>query len=312
MATATTGSSSGGSAAASTPSPKVQVTTLPRHGGRALVTIDKVSEGDVLLVERPIAAAQFAWNEACKYTACGYCMRSLETAAGMFARLAELSTLPSLPHPECCQASPDETVPCTKGCESVYCTAYCRAAAWEDHHQYLCSKGPQGALVSKLREAWKAFHPPPETTSIELLCRIVTLVVTKSASSAVLVDAAADAEAGGEEGEARNVFAGTPFAHFCSEVELPGGFRHKTLDIDWSTSVDHIRLLMLELFTSLFPGSTAVPAVLSQAGFRSILAMVGRNGAGVGTSAIAAYDAKVTVVDMSEIDRLKLDTLLNG
>jgi hypothetical protein len=272
--------------------------------GRALVATRDVVAGEVMLTEAPLAAAQFAWNASCGYRACGQCLRSLETAAEMFQRLAALDKPPTLPHADtCCASSSLTPVGCPAGCSAVYCGEACRDAAWRDHHVHMCPLGEHGEIVSALQEAWREFHSPPETTSAELLCRIVVAAVGAASDSASADDTEID------DG---NPFAATPFSHFCSEVELPGGMRHKTLDREWAEPVEKIRLLMGDLFRHVFPGSRTAAAVLSERGFRALVALVGRNGAGVGTSAIAAYDAKVTALEMDDIERLRLDTLLNG
>lgn len=265
--------------------------------GRCLVSTQNITEGDLILVERPVAVAQFAWNEACGYRACGWCLRSLETAAEMFTRLAALPSPPALPHPECCSSTPELSVKCKEGCAAQYCTEDCRNSAWQQHHKYLCTEGPHGGRVAKLYEAWREFHQPPETTSIGLLCQIV-----------VAVGNATD----GQKETTEDPFENTPFSAFCREVELEGGFKHKTLDDGWAASIDHIRLLMLELFTEVFPGSAAVARLLAPSGFMAMMALVGRNGAGVGTSAIAAYDAKATALEMPDAERDDMDALLNA
>lgn len=234
--------------------------------GRALVTTRDVAAGEVMLTEAPLAAAQFAWNAACGYRACGQCLRSLEPAAEMFRRLAGLDRPPALPHvDECCLASRLDVVGCQAGCSTEYCSEECRDMAWREHHMHLCPLGEHGAAVTALQDAWKEFHSPPETTSAELFCRVVIAAVTSSTS-----DHSMDVD------DDNHPFAGTPFAAFCSETELPGGFTHKTMDPEWSVPAEHIRRLMIGLFDRVFPGSHVAAAALSEPGFRALVAMVGR------------------------------------
>lgn len=61
--------------------------------------------------ERPVVSSQFLWNEFYKYTACEYCLRSLETAENQSRRLTENEAL-TLPYPECDETKPSQYVKC--------------------------------------------------------------------------------------------------------------------------------------------------------------------------------------------------------
>ena len=61
----------------------VEVRDLGALRGRALFATRDFQKGDIILKEAPIVAAQFCWNKTCKYHACDYCLRSVETATEM-------------------------------------------------------------------------------------------------------------------------------------------------------------------------------------------------------------------------------------
>ena len=83
--------------------------------GRGLFSKTSIEKGAVILQEKPIVSAQFAWNELYKYRACEFCMGPLETAEENSRRLTENPSL-ILPFPECCEVKPAECVSCP-GCQ---------------------------------------------------------------------------------------------------------------------------------------------------------------------------------------------------
>ena len=61
-----------------------------------------LNSGDVILIEKPLVCSQFSWNKTYSYTACEYCMKSMETAQNMARRLSSKYDL-ELPHvDQCC------------------------------------------------------------------------------------------------------------------------------------------------------------------------------------------------------------------
>lgn len=81
--------------------------------GRGLYAKTHIKSGDVIFEETPIVSCQFSWNELYKYTACEYCLRSIETAEAMAQRLTNNPAL-VLPHPECCEVKTDQIVTCPR------------------------------------------------------------------------------------------------------------------------------------------------------------------------------------------------------
>ena len=70
--------------------------------GKGMFAKNKVKEGDQIVIEKPLICCQFSWNSLYKYTACDYCLKSLESAEEMARRLTGKPGL-SLPHKECCE-----------------------------------------------------------------------------------------------------------------------------------------------------------------------------------------------------------------
>ena len=79
--------------------------------GKGLYAKKFIKEGEVIFTEKPLVCAQFSWNELYKYTACDFCLRSLESAEEMGRRLSNNGTL-VLPHPECCKVEKNNHVSC--------------------------------------------------------------------------------------------------------------------------------------------------------------------------------------------------------
>ena len=71
--------------------------------GKGLFANKNFKEGEVIFEEKPLVCSQFLWNAMYKYTACGGCMKSLETAEQMARRLTGNVSL-ELPYAsKCCE-----------------------------------------------------------------------------------------------------------------------------------------------------------------------------------------------------------------
>ena len=71
--------------------------------GKGLFASKNFNEGEVIFEEKPLVCSQFLWNSMYKYTACGGCMKSLETAEQMARRLTGNASL-ELPYAsKCCE-----------------------------------------------------------------------------------------------------------------------------------------------------------------------------------------------------------------
>ena len=81
----------------------VSIKQVNQQKGKGLFASKDFREGEVIFEEKPLVCSQFLWNSMYKYTACGACLKSLETAEEMTRRLSGNSTL-ELPYvSKCCE-----------------------------------------------------------------------------------------------------------------------------------------------------------------------------------------------------------------
>ncbi|XP_037091255.1 SET and MYND domain-containing protein 5-like [Pollicipes pollicipes] len=137
-----------------------------------------------------------------------------------------------------------------------------------------------------LQETWKKMHYPPETACIMLVARMLATVRQ-----------AADTEG-----------AVNLFMQFCHRtVNEEEEIAHKMLGVQFSDQLETLRKLMSDaLYTP------DVHQWLTPAGFRSLIALVGTNGQGVGTSAISVWVRNCTSLDLPPEEQDKLDEVINS
>uniref|UniRef100_A0A8C7DT41 Protein-lysine N-trimethyltransferase SMYD5 n=1 Tax=Oncorhynchus kisutch TaxID=8019 RepID=A0A8C7DT41_ONCKI len=155
----------------------VEVRFIDKIKGKGLFAKKAIKKGDTIFIERPLVSAQFLWNSLYKYKACEFCLRALETAEDNARRLSGIPDL-SLPHPELCKVHPELHQACPQ-CQVMYCSNECRQAAADQYHRALClgtSQEDPNHPISKLKDAWRSMHYPPETSSIMLMARMVATV----------------------------------------------------------------------------------------------------------------------------------------
>ena len=84
---------------------RVSVKQVNPQKGKGLFAAKAFQQGEVIFEEKPLVCSQFLWNSLYKYTACGFCMKSLETAEDMARRLSGNATL-ELPYAsKCCDVT---------------------------------------------------------------------------------------------------------------------------------------------------------------------------------------------------------------
>uniref|UniRef100_A0A671WS01 Protein-lysine N-trimethyltransferase SMYD5 n=1 Tax=Sparus aurata TaxID=8175 RepID=A0A671WS01_SPAAU len=243
------------------------------HGGKGLFAKKSIKKGDVIFLERPLVSAQFLWNALYKYKACDYCLRALETAEENARRLSGIPGL-NLPHPELCRVRPELHQACPQ-CQVMYCSSECRQAAAEQYHRVLClgpSQEDPDHPINKLKDAWRSMHYPPETSSIMLMARMVAAV--KQAK---------------DKAHWQKLFS-----HFCSRAaNEEEEIAHKLLGEKFRVSYRHV--------TSWF-----VPE-----GFRSLFALVGTNGQGIGTSSLSQWVHACDSLELPAQQREQLDSFID-
>ncbi|XP_067928201.1 histone-lysine N-trimethyltransferase SMYD5-like isoform X2 [Watersipora subatra] len=253
--------------------------------GRGLFTTEYVRAGDVLFEEEPLVACQFSWNACCHFDACDYCMRSLETAEQNARRLSKQESL-VLPHPECCETQLLQHVVC-EGCGTRYCCAECRSTAFTKYHRSICD-GSKKELESHplrvLENTWKDMHFPPETTSIGLFVKLFAMLQQADKKDVLLAK----------------------LEKFCSKSkEEDTNHVHKLLGPQFVENLEVLREMLLQLFGEL------VPDWLTCDGFRSLFAMVGRNGQGIGTSSLEVWERNCNELDLPKALKDQLDEFIS-
>ncbi|XP_060684069.1 histone-lysine N-trimethyltransferase SMYD5 isoform X1 [Hemiscyllium ocellatum] len=265
---------------------RVEVRFISNVKGKGLFASTDIRKGETIFVEQPVVSAQFLWNALYKYKACDYCMRSLETAEENSRRLSANPTL-ILPHPEQCSVRKELLDTCP-ACKELYCSTECRQAAMKQYHQVLClgpSKDDPQHPLNQLQEAWRNMHYPPETASIMLMVRMVAMV--KQAKD-----------------KARWVKL---FSQFCSrtaneEEEIV----HKLIGDKFQGQLETLR----QLFTKALYEDT-LSQWFTPEGFRSLFALVGTNGQGIGTSSLSQWVHGCDALQLPAQLREELDAFID-
>ncbi|XP_054648167.1 histone-lysine N-trimethyltransferase SMYD5 [Dunckerocampus dactyliophorus] len=264
----------------------VDVRFIDNIKGKGLFAKRSIKKGGTIFIERPLVSAQFLWNALYKYQACEYCLRALETAEDNARRLSSNPAL-SLPYPELCRVRPELHQVCPQ-CQVMYCSAECRQAAADQYHRALClgpSQEDPDHPVNKLKDAWRSVHYPPETSSIMLMARMVATV--KQAK---------------EKAHWQKLFS-----HFCSrtaneEEELA----HKLLGEKFRDQLAFLQRLFKEALYDDHLSRWFVPE-----GFRSLFALVGTNGQGIGTSSLSQWVHACDAADLPAQQRAQLDSFID-
>lgn len=251
---------------------------IDQFKGQGLFATRNYNAGDVIFEEIPLVCCQFSWNAAYGYKACDHCLRPLETAEENVRRLTGKEI--QLPYPELGSTDKTQHSSCCS-CGAAYCSAKCRELAVEQYHQLLCFNSDHP--LNNLIETWKQMHYPPETTSIMLIARIIACV-----------------EQAGDKAVAFNTFM--QFCHkTVNEEEM---ITHKLLGPQFTDKLELLRTLL----------SRALPVTshwLSSAeDFRSLIALVGLNGQGVGTSVFSEWVKQITKLSLPESEKQNLDMLV--
>ncbi|XP_041476920.1 SET and MYND domain-containing protein 5-like isoform X2 [Lytechinus variegatus] len=210
----------------------------------------------------------------------------MENAEEMARRLSANPSL-VLPHLECCKVKKDNFVHCPH-CQVAYCSSNCREEAWNQYHQVLCIShhppDPNQPLVI-LQEVWKTMHYPPETTSIMLIAKMIALIKQAKSKEEIIA----------------------VFNQFChvphnEEMELS----HKLLGKQFKGQYEALQPLLLN---ALYEESVA--QWFTPDGLRSLFALIGMNGQGVGSSSLSVYVHNCDDLDLEEEERQNLDQFID-
>ncbi|KAJ9600259.1 hypothetical protein L9F63_009435 [Diploptera punctata] len=265
----------------------VEIRNTGEPKGRGLYAVRPFKAGEVIFEELPLVCCQFAWNCAYGYLACDFCMRPLEGAEDNVRRLTRRNDV-ILPHAHCCPTNKENHTECP-ACGVQYCSDSCREKAWIHYHRTLClqsrSRNPNHPL-EQLNEAWKQMHYPPETASIMLLARIFATVEQSEDPAAII----------------------QLFMQFCHQtVNEEEEIAHKMLGEQFTGQLQLLRELMTQALYS-----DTVQQWLTPEGFQSLIALVGTNAQGVGTSPLSEWVKKVTALQLPADEKHNLDSFIDN
>ncbi|ESN95592.1 hypothetical protein HELRODRAFT_193546 [Helobdella robusta] len=233
--------------------------------GRGMFSRRFIKAGEEIFLESPMVSVQFAWNETCKYKACQQCLRSMETAEQMYRRLTNKPHF-TLPKSNLCEVTPDRHV-CCPDCGAPYCCRECYEEATALHHKVLCTgKDGKDHPTSHLIETWKTMHYPPETFNIMLAARLIATVKQKS------------------DPLERKEFV-DKLSTFCrSLTNDENNIIHKLLGNQFQHQIEVLREILKESFYE-----ESIKEWFEPDGFKSLLALIGTNGQGIGTSSFSVW-----------------------
>ncbi|KAM3938498.1 protein-lysine N-trimethyltransferase SMYD5 [Leptodactylus fuscus] len=264
----------------------VEIRFINSGKGRGLFAARSIRKGDTIFQEKPLVSSQFQWNALYRYRACDHCLRSLETAEENARRLSG-NVHVVLPYPELCTVQNGLHQQCPQ-CQVSYCSAECLRAAREQYHQVLClgssRDNPQHPL-NKLEETWRNMHYPPETASIMLMARMVASV---------------------KQAKDKDWWPQL-FSQFCNKTaNEEEEIVHKLLGDKFKGQLDQLRRLFVEALHE-----ERVSRWFTPEGFRSLFALVGTNGQGIGTSSLSQWVHACDALELPAVDREKLDSLID-
>lgn len=253
--------------------------------GKGLFALTQFTAGDVIFEEEPFVSCQFAWNEDYKYQACEYCLRPLEPALENARRLSMNQNL-TIPYPEVSAVDVSKHVKCPS-CHVKYCSIECQQSAVEKYHRTLClmkMENDNTHPLEILKETWKQMHYPPETATIMLLAKIFAMVHQAENKDGIL-------------------HLLNQFCHHTvvEEKELS----HKLLGLKFSDQVDVLREALVHSVPTEFAQQWITPA-----GFLSLIALVGMNGQGIGTSSVSEWVNNVSKLNLSEGEKKSIDDFI--
>ncbi|CAG9562613.1 unnamed protein product [Danaus chrysippus] len=252
--------------------------------GKGLFATKEFLPGDVILEEEPLVSCQFAHNAAYRYLACDHCMRPLETPEQNVRRLSAKQDI-ILPHSNCFETDLLNITSCNQ-CGILYCSQECKEISYATYHRSLCYIQSEVLHpISVLVETWKQIHYPPETTNIMLVVRLLAYIQQHD-------DPALAAE---------NV------KQFCHRtINEDAELVHKLLGEKFSDQLNTLR----EMTANVIRGEY-IDEFLTPEGFSSLMALVGTNGQGIGTSPLALWVNSVSQLTMSDDERQQLDVFID-
>lgn len=257
--------------------------------GKGLFADAPIKEGDVILQELPLVSAQFSWNKTYNYTACEYCMKSLETAQNMARRLSNKYDL-ELPYVnECCDISKQrrDFVKCPR-CQERYCCEVCFEKAEEQYHRVLClGHKEREHPLRKIEEVWKQIHYPPETSTIMLIVKMIGMTTQSNHPKELL----------------------SQFNQFNSNIQdRTHKMAHKLLGEQFKEQLVTLHGLLQQVIKCMDLNNE----IKSLENLQSLFGLIGMNGQGIGTSSLSKYVQNVDALLIPDEEREQVDAIIDN
>ncbi|CAH1374065.1 hypothetical protein MTP99_015441 [Tenebrio molitor] len=264
----------------------VEVRIVDNSKGKGLFAKKFFKSGSVIFEEEPLVSCQFSWNAAYQYKACDHCLKPLETAQENAQRLTGKPDL-ELPFPECCATDKAKFTSCSL-CGTEYCSVECQSAAYNQYHRILCLQTTERNNyhpLEQLNEAWKHVHYPPETNTIMLIVRLLARI-TQSSNRELAIEQT---------------------LQFCHRtVNEDAELAHKLLGEKYASQQSLLHNLLLQCLPH-----EGIEQFLTPVGFQGLLALIGTNGQGVGTSAISQWVTRTSDLAITDEERAVLDKFID-
>jgi SET and MYND domain-containing protein 5 len=214
-------------------------------------------------------------------------MAPLETAEENVRRLAfdESIVLP-LPQLDATADFQHNFTSCIE-CGTQFCSKACLEMAEKIYHRVICEDIKPGARLDQLNEVWKKIHYPPETATIMLIVRIFAMLKANSVPNLMQKL---------DEFSSRSV---------NEDISLC----HKMLGEKFSEQLNEIHQALVEVFRG---DAEILGKYLSHDGFVSLLAIIGTNSQGIGTSSFANYVKNIGEYEMSDEQRDEIDNMIDS
>nr|XP_014345514.1 PREDICTED: SET and MYND domain-containing protein 5 [Latimeria chalumnae] len=259
----------------------VEIRFINNVKGKGLFATRGIRKGEVVFIEKPLVSAQFLWNALYRYR---------ET----------------LPHPgQCCvrkelwESSPHPQV--------QYCSPECKRVAYERYHRVLClgpSREDPEHPLNKLQEAWRA---PKRRLCLPLAMTPWSGMSEAASSARIAMSLPVDSLAhflpqAKDEGLWMNLFS-----QFCSRTaNEEEEIIHKLLGEKFKGQLEILRKLFAEVLYDERLSRWFTPE-----GFRSLFALVGTNGQGIGTSSLSQWVHGCDALDLPTRKREQLDAFVD-
>lgn len=214
-------------------------------------------------------------------------MSPLETAENNVRRLAfdERIVLP-FPELDSVQHLQEKFVTCNE-CATKYCSQECLVTAAQLYHKAICEGCLPGGIYDELNEAWKKIHYPPETGTIMLIVRIFAMLKCNSIPYLM---------------EKLNEFSSRTINEDISLC-------HKMLGEKFCDQISELFEIVLRIYEK---DENVLGKYLSYDGFVSLLALIGTNSQGIGTSSFANWVKNIGEYEMKVDQREEIDNLIDS